>query len=127
MPRPLRLYGERAMGYGLSSAVLNPILGIRPHITQHDVFVVARTKAAAIARAQEARIRLTPNETRILMGNDVDAMTEANLLVENEIYASSTIGTGSSVLVRVLARDQFEVIGEFKRNQRGHTEILERA
>lgn len=126
MPRALRFYGQRAIGYGLNSDVLNPILGIRPHIIQHDVFVVARTKAEAITRAQPLCIYLAANETRILGGNDVDAMTEAGLVIDGKIYASSTTGAGSHTLVRVLARNEFEVVGEFKRDHRGHTEILER-
>lgn len=114
MPRKLQFFGIRHAGYVFDSSALNPMLGIGGWIVQHTLYIGARVKADALATAQGLKLPgVTAQELRVLMGNDVDAMRDANLLQAGAVYAAAGTGSGSSKLVRVLGRSEFALVGEF--------------
>lgn len=125
MPRPLNFYGElHSLALYSDSTQLNKMMGVDSWHRQHQIFIGARTKKAAVEHAAELGITVRDRDTRILTGDSVKAMIAEGLLVEGAIYAAHN---GQGVIVKVTGPKQYEVVGKLVRENWRNPFTLERA
>jgi hypothetical protein len=111
--------------YGLVSLAVLEAIGHPSHRQQADVYIIARTKTAAVEFAHECGIHVSPNseDFRQAMGDRLDALREAGLCGEPGLLVTSNLG-GDLPVARIAVGGAPEVIGTLVSNYpnaRGYT------